>query len=201
MDIPLQAPNPPLTMLPGHTSQHETTLNVRCHDHAFKKVTVSDDAGKALFHVEGTTFGTSWSWRRKVLDSTNDRHLFDFRHESIDIKNGWVVDGPDSRRLCSLVHKSQITKEHSAIDATVRTEAGEQVLVAMRPIDREALTTTLSVGDTTFGSIQKVEANYIVFQGNRDKTVWKVRVAPGVDLSLIMAMVLCRAEMGHVWKQ
>ncbi|KAI1377694.1 hypothetical protein F4677DRAFT_45302 [Hypoxylon crocopeplum] len=201
MDTPLFPPNPPLIMLGGHMSQHETELIIRCHDRIFRKVSASDHSGQALFRVEGARFGTSWSWRRKVFDSVTDKHLFDVRHENFDIKNKWVVETPDALQLCSLVHKAQLTSNHSSINVTVRTEAGEQVLVVMRQVDRSALTVIISIGDTTIATIQKTEDNDITFLGNKDRSVWKARVAAGVDLKLIMAIALCRAEMGHLWRQ
>ncbi|KAI2780194.1 tubby C-terminal-like domain-containing protein [Daldinia loculata] len=200
MEIPLETPNPPVNISNSYVSPQQTTLNVYCHDRIFKKVTVTDSTGQPVFRVQGTSFGTSWSWRRKVLDGSNT-HIFDFRHKSVDIKNGWIIENPNGDKLCSLVHKSQITHSHSAIDATVRTQAGEEVLVIMRPNDHAALTTTISVDGTAIATIRKVEDNDIASLGTRDRSVWEVRVASGVDLSLIMILMLCRAEMGHVWRQ
>ncbi|KAI1278894.1 hypothetical protein F5Y07DRAFT_359819 [Xylaria sp. FL0933] len=203
MDISLQSPSPPVDMLGSHVSQEETTLTLHCHDSTFKKATVVDAAGNPVFRIEGTTFGTSWSWRRKVFDAIDNRHLFDFRHESLDFKNRWVVEDITGHKLCSLVHKSQLTTNHSAINATVRTVVGEDVLVAMRPRDGAALMATVSVGDsTTIATISKVVDNTSkLFRGDQDKSVWVLRVAAATDLAMITALALCRAEMGHVWKE
>ncbi|KAI1474294.1 hypothetical protein K445DRAFT_315547 [Daldinia sp. EC12] len=200
MEAPLQTPSPPVNIFNDYVSSQETTLNVYCHDRIFERVTVTDSAGQALFRVEGTKFGTSWSWRRKIFDSSNT-HLFDFRHKSIDIKNSWVIENPNGDKICSLVHKSQVTRDHSAVDATVRTQAGEEVLVTMRPNDHSALTSTISVGGTVIATIRKVEDNDVSNLGNRDRTVWEVKTASGVDLSLMVILILCRAEMAHVWRQ
>jgi hypothetical protein len=172
-------------MLGDHVSQQETAFMLYCHDSTFKKVTVLDAAEKPIFRAEGTKWGTSWSWRRKVFDTTNDRHLFDFRHESFDFKNRWVVEDAGGRKLCSLVHKNQVTSQHSAVDATVRTAVGEDVLVTMRPQDDAALTTTVRVGDTAVATIRKVVDNTKAVNGDRDKSVWEVRVAAAVDLTLV----------------
>ena len=186
METPLQTPNPPVTMLGNHTSQEPTTFTVHCHDSSFKKVSVLDSAGKPLFRVEGATFGTSWSWRRKVWDSTSDQHIFDFRHKSLDAKNGWVVESPDGRLLCSLVHKSQLTSQHSTVDATVRTTAGEDVLVMMRHHDHGALTAYIKVGDTIVATIRKTGDNTTApSRGDRDRSTWECQVAAGVDLSMV----------------
>ncbi|GAP84639.1 putative duf567-domain-containing protein [Rosellinia necatrix] len=201
MDMQLQSPSPPVNMLGGHVSQQETILTLRCHDSTFKKVTVVDAEENPVFRVEGSTFGTSWSWRRKVYDAANNQHLFDFRHESFDFKNRWLAEDAAGRKVCSLVHKNQVTTNHSAIDATVRTVAGEDVLVIMRPQDGGALTTTVSVGGTTIATIRKAVDNTKTSRGDDDNSVWELRVAAATDLTMIMALALCRAEMGHVWKQ
>ncbi|RYP42978.1 hypothetical protein DL770_011899 [Monosporascus sp. CRB-9-2] len=185
MEIPLQTPNPQVNMLASYISEQEMTFIVYCHDSTFKHVTAEDSKGQPLFRVEGTTFGTSWSWRRKVYDSSNDHLLFDFRHHSLDIKNGWVVESPTGRKLCSLVHEAQITTKHSAIDATVHTESGEQVLILMRPNDQGALTVTIGVDGAVIATIRKAEDNDMPFRGRRNRSVWEVRVASGVDLSLV----------------
>ncbi|KAI0434848.1 hypothetical protein F5Y09DRAFT_337244 [Xylaria sp. FL1042] len=203
MDISLESPSPPVNILGDHISQGETTLTLHCHDSTFKKATAVDAEGNPVFRVEGTSWGTSWSWRRKVFDAIDNRHLFDFRHESLDLKNRWVVEDTTGRKLCSLVHKSQLTTNHSAVDATVRTVAGEDVLVIMRPRDGAALTTTVSVSDgVVIATISKVVDNTKkLFRGEQDNSVWELRVAAATDLAMIIALALCRAEMGHVWKQ
>ncbi|KAJ4422376.1 hypothetical protein N0V82_002931 [Gnomoniopsis sp. IMI 355080] len=214
-DHPLQSATPTVVMLNGYQSpQEETTLTLYCHDHAMKKATAIGDKEKKLFHVEGATFGTSWSWRRKVFDSTSQAHLFDFRHASVSLKNSWVVetgqdgykgsDGNNSiaRQICSIVHNSQITAEHSSVNATVRTQAGEDVLIVMRQKDTAATSAYVQVGDATVAIIYKMVDNFqLPLPKDRDRSVWKARIAPGTDLSMIMMMMLCRAEMGHVWNQ
>lgn len=195
----LSTPSPRIIMLGGHESKKEMTFTIHCHDPTFKEVIASsgdsDAEGETLFYVEGSTFGTSWSWRRHVFSgekgSSNDNHIFDFRHNSLDIKNGWVIEAPaikgeaKPRILCYLVHKKEFTSEHSAINATVRTEVGEDVMVVMRSKDTAAITSTISVDGVCFATIHKEEENDVVFRGTRDRSVWKARVAAGVDLSLV----------------
>ncbi|KAF2997735.1 hypothetical protein E8E14_003128 [Neopestalotiopsis sp. 37M] len=199
MNITLQTPTPAVLMTDKFVSTSEVTFTVHCHDSTFKKVTVFDSSEQELFRVEGSAFGTSWSWRRKVLDATG-RNLYDFRHHKFDNKNGWVVESPDGQKLCSLEHAAFLKKGHAAITAIVRTTAGEDVQIEMTPMDHSALTTTIGVGGSLFAAITKVEDNNISFRAGKDRSVWSVRAAPGVDLSLLLAMALCRAEMGHVWK-
>lgn len=237
----LSTPSPPVIMLPGHTIERETTITVECHDRAFNLVTATLDAeptSEPLFRVEAK-WGTSWSLRRKVFDvaparggdgsSARREHLFDLRHHSADPKNGWVVetgegggdgDGDGSnrrgrRRLAELTHHKQITSlGHSDIDATVRTAAGEDVVVRMRRVgDRAGDLETVVVGVdgdvAPFARIEKVAyspppglVGLIVRERAEGPTsVWRARAAAGVDLTLVMVMVLCRAQMCHVWKK
>ncbi|ETS75976.1 hypothetical protein PFICI_12920 [Pestalotiopsis fici W106-1] len=200
MDISLDSPSPPVNMLRGHVTAESTTFTIHCHDRIFKQVTAVDDSGRTVFRCEGQSYGSSWSWRRKVYDGTG-QHLFDLRHNSIDIKNGWVVETPLKEKVCSLDFTSFWTKGPAAITAKVRTQAGEDVVVRTHPQDHSALTTTLGVDGISFASITKLEDNDVVHMEGRDRSVWKVKVAPGVDLSLVLAICLCRAEMLHVWRK
>ncbi|KAI1456555.1 hypothetical protein F4805DRAFT_458557 [Annulohypoxylon moriforme] len=203
MDAPLRAPTTPATMVNGYQTEKETELKVDCHDHAFKHITISDAATtQTIFHVKGRTWGTSWSWRRTLFDE-NENPIFDFRHENLDIKNKWVVEVPGQNKLGSLVHKKQISSQHSAINATVRTVTGAEVLVEMRPVDSNAVNTVISIDESTIATIERIATNEqpLFAKSYMDRSNWKVRVAADVDLSLVMVMVLCRVEMGHVWKQ
>lgn len=215
---PLTKPEPPVIMLEGHTSTGETSFTVECHDRVFNLVTTALDTplNEPLFRAE-SKLGTSWSWRRKVYDQpagAPQKHIFDFRHHSIDPKNRWLVEAADdSRQLAELVHRKQVTSVgHSDIDATVRTTAGEEVVVSMRRSGSASAAfedMSLSVGDTTFAHIQKIAytppvglVGKVVGESIKSpSSVWKATVAEGVDMSLVMAMVLCRAEMCHVWKK
>ncbi|KAH7309824.1 hypothetical protein B0I35DRAFT_440689 [Stachybotrys elegans] len=196
MDTALQTPNPAVTLLSDYESTQESVLLMTCYDLYFKKVEVSDGSGNRLFTVNGKTF-SSWSWRRTVTDH-KDEHLFDLR--KIGFGGRWTVEDPSKQTICDLEHKKRFT-EPVAVDATVHTQAGDQVLVVMRPNDYAATTTTVSVSDTTIAVISKVVDNIQAYKTDKERSVWKAKIAGGVDLSLILIMMLCRAEMGHVWKQ
>lgn len=183
-----QPANPPVVMLGDHVTQKGTELTIHCHDRFFNKVTAVDGTGQEVFRVEGMTWGTSWSLRRRAWAEPGHKHAFDLRHESISIKNGWLVEAPgDGQKICKLVHNSYLTKMHSDINATVRTKAGEEVLVTMRQRDLAATSVTVSVGDETLATIDKFEYNERLFQCERDRSVWKAHVRPGVDLSLVIS--------------
>lgn len=233
----LETPDPPVSMLTGHTTRQQTSLTVECQDRSFRRATASLDGGvggaatapvETLFDVQGAVWGTSWSLRRKVyggslgngnVDAEKNKgashHLFDLRHHSMDPKNGWVVEAAgDGRVLATLVHNNFATKKHSDINATVRTTAGEDVLVTMRQPDDDVNLVHLRVGASgeLFATIEKTETNrssatligtMVLLRTDeiKPRSVWKVKTAAGVDLSLVMAMVLVRAEMAHVWEK
>lgn len=134
--IPLQPANPPLTIMRNGTyvTQKETVLTFLCHDRLQSRVSISME-NRSIFHIEGARWGTSWSWRRKVFDDMTGAHMFDFRHESVSLKNGWIVHNAENEKLCSLVHKRFFTKTHSGIVATIHTQAGQDVNVDMQPRD------------------------------------------------------------------
>ena len=69
----------------------------------------------------------------------------------------------------------------------MRTVAGEDVLVSMRPQDGAALTVTLSVGDdTVIAAISKVVDNTrLPSREGQDRTVWSIRVAAATDLAMV----------------
>ncbi|KKY39625.1 hypothetical protein UCDDA912_g00329 [Diaporthe ampelina] len=203
-------------MLEGFTSTTETSFTVECHDRVFNLVTTALDTppNGPLFRAE-SKLGTSWSWRRKVFSAGGEgaaqKHIFDFRHHSVDPKNRWLVEAAgDKRQLAELVHRKQVTSVgHSDIDATVRTTAGEDVVVSMRRSGSASVAfedMSLSVGGTTFAHIQKIAytppvglVGKVVGESIKSpSSVWKATVAEGVDMSLVMVMVLFRTTW-RIW--
>lgn len=134
--IPLQPAKPSFIMMhnSNYVTEKETVLTVLCHDRLQSRVNIYME-DRSLFHVEGARWGTSWSWRRKVFDDMTGAHMFDFRHESVSLKNGWIVHNAENGRLCSLVHRKFFTKTHSGIVATMYPSAGQDVKVNMQPRD------------------------------------------------------------------
>lgn len=148
METNLEALSFPVAISDGLIVDEETTITVECHDRVFQSVTVLDEAGQTIYTAEGKGMG-SWSWRRTVKDASG-RSLFDLRHFGYGMKNKWAVESPDGREICSLQHVTYMNKERSALDAVVRNEAakGEEVTVEVRPMDRGALRTMVSIEDT-----------------------------------------------------
>ncbi len=53
MELPLQTPEPPVTMISGFEAEENSAFTVQCHDKSFKSITASDAAGHILFQAEG----------------------------------------------------------------------------------------------------------------------------------------------------
>jgi hypothetical protein len=218
MDTNLETLSFPVTISDGPHGKGETSITVRCHDRLFESVTVLDEAGQKLFTVESPGM-RSWSWRRTVKDASGSP-IFDLRHFGYGMKNKWAVETPSGREICSLKHVTHMNKERSALDMVVRNEAdkGTEVMVEVRPKDRSALTTLVNIEGSHVAEIQNLESNDVANLQGLDRSVWKGRVAGGVDLTLvstnallykqnanftveILVIILCRAEMQHVWRQ
>ncbi|KAI9746226.1 MAG: hypothetical protein M1818_000907 [Claussenomyces sp. TS43310] len=203
MDVDLEALSLPVALsdvADGFIVKEETTIFVRCHDRLFKSVTVVGEAGQELFTAESKGMG-SWTWRRTVKD-VSGRPLFDLRHFGYTMKNKWAVESQSGREICTVQHVTFLNKERSALDVMVRNEAdkGREVMIEVRPKDRSALRTLVNVEGAPVAEIRLLEANDVHIKG-LDRSVWKARVAGGVDLALILVIILCRAEMHHVWRK
>lgn len=216
----LDPPPFPLTITPGFIADSNKTLEVHCRDRLFQDVAVFNATDRQeLFRGTGKGI-KSWSFRRSLI-GPNDKHLLDLRHYSLDVKNRWIVEDPKEKKLASIEHVNQITKAHSAVDATIfGGREGRDVVLEMRPLDRSALTTELNLKGATIARISLIGDNDIIFNEARgkDRSVWRVEVAEGADMALVRflcpcfvrmmlmkvqvtVMVLVRAEMAHVWRQ
>ncbi|KAI1269270.1 hypothetical protein F5Y18DRAFT_180369 [Xylariaceae sp. FL1019] len=188
-------------MLGGYTRQTDTTITINCHDATFKQITGVDEIGNIIFQVEGSKYGTSWSWRRKVYDETDPRHFFDFQHRSMDLKSRWIVEGPTGRDLCSLIHEKRVTANPFGIDATVHTKTGEDAVIEIAPQNSGVTTAAVNVGGVTVALIRKSFActkAWDKVDGGPDQSTLDISFIAGNDLNVIMVSGMNRAEMAHV---
>lgn len=191
MEAVLSPPMDPVAITPEpYIQKTETTLIVRCLDRVFKSVTALDaSAGAALFTVTSKGMG-SYSWRRNVRDAAEERPLFDLRHTGFGMINKWAVESPSGRQVATLQHIKYQGKERSDIDAVVLNELdkGNEVKVEMRQKDRSASSTYVNIGNACVAEILHTENNDVVKLNGRDRSVWKVKVASGLDLALVRSM-------------
>jgi len=110
--------------------------------------------------------------------------LFELRHFNYLTENNWLVESPSGREIAKIKHTSRFAKQHSALDMTVHNEAdkGNEVELHVRPQDRSAVTTLVTLNDACIAVIQLTGSNEITDLSNADRSTRSVRVASGVDL-------------------
>ncbi|KAJ5766116.1 uncharacterized protein N7511_003732 [Penicillium nucicola] len=192
MDAQLQAPPESVLLAKGYTTEQECVIWVRVHDQHLQKIDVINDHGERLFSVEGPGSYSSMTLRRPLKDASG-QPVFDLRR-----KLGWHAEDLSGNHIAEVAHKKFFTSKHTAVDARILSSGA---VVEMRPRDAMGLTNYVNIGNFTIAEIS-FHSNNIKerFARDRDISVFRVRVAEGADLSLVVLMALVRAEMAHVWR-
>lgn len=182
MDAELSAPSSPVCLTEGHRTEQQMVLWVRCHDRHLQHTTIATNDGEKLFYVEGRGAYHSLSLRRPLKDALG-RPVFDLRRYPADPKMRWCVEDPNGNKIAELGHKKFFTSAHTAINAKISSSGA---LVEMRPRDVMAATTYINIGSATIAEIS-VHMNNTpkYFVQAKDMSVFRVRVAKAVDLSLV----------------
>ncbi|KAJ6086621.1 hypothetical protein N7467_005535 [Penicillium canescens] len=176
MDAELQAPPTPVCLTEDHMTEQECVVWVRVHDRHLQEITIAGNDGEKLF------------------SDASGRPVFDLRR-----KMGWHVEDASGNEIAALRHKKFFTPQHTAVDGKILSSGA---LVEMRPRDAMGITNYVNIGNVTIAEIS-VHLNNVKkrFVRDRDISVFRVRVAKGVDLSLVVLMSMIRAEMAHVWQK
>lgn len=182
MDAELRAPTSPVCLTEGNMTEQEIVIWVRCHDRHLQHTTIAANDGEKLFHVEGGGAYRSWTFRRPLKDALG-RPVLDLRRYGMDPKMRWFVDDSNGNKIAELSHKKFFTSAHTAIDAKIFSSGA---VVEMRPRDAMASTTYVNIGSATIAEIS-VHMNNTPkrFVRPQDMSVFRVRVAAAVDLSLV----------------
>lgn len=170
----------PIAIADGFIQAGETTIIMQCHDRIFKDVEVRDQSNELLFTVDSKGV-KSMSWRRTVKDATGTP-LFDLRK----FFRKWGVEDPSGRELCSLRHVATF-RQFKALDVTVLNQAdgGKEAVVNVRPKDQAGMTVQVKIRGAAVAEIQMTEANHSRINFTEDRSVWRARIAGGVDLALV----------------
>lgn len=170
----------PIAIADGFIQAGETTIIMQCHDRIFKDVEVRDQSNELLFTVDSKGV-KSMSWRRTVKDATGTP-LFDLRK----FFRKWSVEDPSGRELCSLRHVATF-RQFKALDVTVLNQAdgGKEAVVNVRPKDQAGMTVQVKIRGAAVAEIQMTEANHSRINFTEDRSVWRARIAGGVDLALV----------------
>ena len=90
----------------------------------------------------------------------------------------------------------------TTILARIPTNKGDTI-ISLQSFDHAGTRTVFEVEGINLAEMFLVENNDLLFSNWRglNRTVWKVSMAAGVDLALILALVFCRAEVSHAWRR
>ena len=181
--------SPAVSLSADQCCKEETELTIRCHDSTFKEVTVLSATGQVLYTVSSKGF-PSMSWRRIVTDASGVT-VFQLRHMGNSLRNEWAIESPDGTRLASFRRPSQSGKMRLALDGVVHHNAAsggkDEVIIEVRPErgnDRAAL---VELERCKTARIENKENNDVLGREDKglDRTVWKVQVMKGQDMSLV----------------
>lgn len=86
-----------------------------------------------------------------------------------------------------LKHVKITSDDRSALDLTIGSEDAGDVKIEVRPKDKGAITTLVAYNGAHVAEIRNVEDNDVTSLEKKglDRSVWRARVAPGVDLSMV----------------
>jgi hypothetical protein len=204
VDIHLSQPAVPISCNSGHVSNTNTTITFRCHDRLFRDAVACDDNGSKLFTLGAGSVWTSWSMRRTLRSAADDKHILDVRHHNSKYKE-WVAEDPQGRQLCLVKDGVSKVGKATCMQAQIVAEevVGGHIIVDMQSIDHAGSKTVFRVGEEAIAEMSLVENNDLSFLGTRglDRSAWKIRLAAGVDIALILALAYCRAEVLHAWRR
>ncbi|KAF2716927.1 hypothetical protein K431DRAFT_168672 [Polychaeton citri CBS 116435] len=200
MSLLLKTPTVPVFVDRGYLTQAESTLEIRCSDRFLRDATVCGEREGELYRLEGNGLLTSWSMRRS-LKSASGEHLLDLRHYKSKLKQ-WIVEDPQGRELCIIKDSISTEKQNTAAEAQILSSEG-LFSISMQSSDHTGITTVFQVEGIPFAEMSLVENNDISFLHRRglDRTAWKLRLAAGVDVALVLALAFCRIEISHSWRR
>lgn len=113
-------------------------------------------------------------------------------------RDAWGVKSLEGEEICSLRHPS-FTSYFTNVFAIDVLDSKSEVVAKMRPQDQKGLMTTVQMDGVDVVEIQLIGMNDDTKV--LDRTTWKAKVASGVDLVLVVAIMLVRAELQHVWRK
>jgi hypothetical protein len=167
-------------------TEDEATLLLKCHDRMFSHITVVSPQGHELFTGSGPGPMKSWSWRRQVTD-TSGVPIFNLRHHGWAMKNLWTVERPGGGHVADL--KNVNAKRRSDLDMVFKDEGeGGEEVVKVRQKDQSGIVTEVFFEEKCVGEVQLEGSNDVVDLSQVDRSLWKVRIAGGVDPAIVSCL-------------
>ena len=167
----------------------ETELTVRCHDSTFKEVTVLDATGHILYTVSSKGYA-SMSWRRTVTDALGVA-VFKLRHIGNSLRNEWTIETLSGIRLASFRRPSKSGRMRLALDGIIHRNAvstgRDEVVVEVRPEHGNDHVALVEIEGCRAARVENKENNDVLDREGKglDRTVWRVQVMEGQDMSLV----------------
>jgi uncharacterized protein YxjI len=186
------APVPaPLAVFPSFIAQYPTTLVMKesvfsLADDAF---TVKTLDGRDVLKISADTF--SLSSRKRVYDPANN-HLFTLRKEIFSFPKSYYAESPAGTKIFEVEGKFHLGGS-KAVGHFANAMNGEQENLLMHGSFFNAKTEiTNEKNGQVVAQIDRQFLNARQFLADRD--TYAVTIAPGVDMALIVAMVVCLDE-------
>ncbi|KAI4722056.1 hypothetical protein E4T48_01749 [Aureobasidium sp. EXF-10727] len=186
----LQSPTIPISLNSTYTATTPRTLGLRCHDRHFRDAVVCDEHGAKLFDFTAKNLGTSWTLRRSLIDSKSQIHILDLRHTKTSYKS-WILEDGAGTTVSTM---KDVTRGNgfTAVDVQVAVTDGVRG-IEVRSFDHAGSRTSFSADGTVVAEMTLVDNNDAALLHKRglDRTTWKLEVAEGVDIALLVAGGFC----------
>ncbi|KAG9854157.1 hypothetical protein KCU98_g2578, partial [Aureobasidium melanogenum] len=185
----------------GLIAENNRTLGLRCHDRHFRDAIVFDENGAKIFDFNAKDIGTSWKLRRSLVDSKTGRHILDLHHTKMSMKT-WVLEDHEGSEFCKIRDVTSASN-FTAVDAQIRASENNSSSIQIRSFDKAGSRTTFQVDGTNIVEMTLTDNNDASFLHKRglDRTTWRLEVAKGVDVALVVALAFARAEISHAWRR
>ncbi|EME86641.1 uncharacterized protein MYCFIDRAFT_77523 [Pseudocercospora fijiensis CIRAD86] len=196
----LQPPPSPLTIGSNHISEGERILNIICPARYFTSstCTITDEHGELLFKLEIPAAFKSYSVRRTLKD-TSDRTLLVLRHPNSKIHT-LAVETETGTQLCLIKDHGQHVR-----DQTAQIHFGEcYATIDIRDVNAIGTKTLYQFQGQPVAELEMVvdhELGLLTSKSDSVRTAWRLRIAPGVDMALFVALAFARIEISQSWRR
>lgn len=196
----LQSPPSHITIGSNHISEGERTLNIVCPARYFTSstCTITNEYGELLFNLEVPAALKSYSVRRTLKDTSN-KTLLVLRHPNSKIHT-LAVETETGMQLC-------LIKDHGERirDQTAQVHLGEcYETIDIRDVNAVGTKTAYEVQGRLVAELEMVvdnERELLRSKGDSIRTAWKLRMGPGVDMALFVALAFARIEISQSWRR
>lgn len=111
----------------------------------------------------------------------------------------FVVEDAQEQHLCFIKDTTAYGGNFTTLEAQIPDDTG--VTVSIHSFDHSGARTLFEVNGLPFAEMHLIENNNLPALSSRglNRSLWKLRVAGGTDMALVLALAMCRVETLHVW--